>query len=178
VASPESRDGGFVLVELLIAAILLLLALALAGQLLLESAEQLVDSAGDQADPTVPQLLDRLRGDVLSSSSYTECADDRLVLAGHPAGIVLYQRDAGFLRRAIFAADGTPKGESVPWRGVLAWKCKPLGAQLVRLDVLYQAWAVRRSLNPQLPAGRGKATAVRGDTLFLTLRGGGLGGSW
>ena len=174
------RDGGFVLVELLIASLLLLLALALAGQLLMESAEQLVDSAGDQADPTVPQLLDRLRGDVLSSSGYTQCEEDRLLLSGHPAGLVLYLREGGSLHRAIYAADGTPKGEGAPWRGVLTWKCTPLGPQLVRLDLLYQAWAVRRSLNPQLPgsAGRGKATAVRGDTLFLTLRGGGLGGSW
>jgi hypothetical protein len=175
------RNAGFVLIELLIASILLLLALALAGQLLMESAEQLVDSAGDQADPTVPQLLDRLRGDILAASGYTDCEEDRLLLTGHPAGLVLYQRENGLLHRAIFAADGTPKGESVPWRGVLAWKCTSLGPQLVRLDLQYQAWAWRRSLNPQLPAGaaaRGKGTAVRGDTLFLTLRGGGLGGSW
>jgi hypothetical protein len=172
------RSDGFVLVELLIASILLLLALALAGQLLMESAEQLVDSAGDQADPTVPQLLNRLRGDVLAASGYTACEADRLLLTGHPAGQVLYQRENGSLHREVFAADGTPKGESVPWRGVVGWSCTPLGPQLVRLDLQYQAWAWRRSLNPQLPSGRGKGSAVRGDTLFLTLRGGGLGGSW
>jgi len=171
-------NSGFVLVELLIASILLLLALALAAQLLMESAEQLVDSAGDQADPTVPQLLDRLRGDVLASSGYTDCDVDRLVLTGHPAGQVLYQREGGFLHRAIFAADGTPRGEGVPWRGVISWRCRSLGPHLVRLDLQYQAWAWRRSLNPQLPAARGPATAIRGDTLFLTLRGGGLGESW
>jgi hypothetical protein len=171
-------QAGLVLLELLIAMVLLLLALALAAQLLMESAEQLVDSAGDQADPTVPQLLDRLRGDVLASSSYEVCEENQLLLSGHPAGRVLYQRTGGALHRAVFDADGTPRGESVPWRGVTAWTCTPLGERLLRLEVGYQAWAVRRSLGPAPPAGRGPKTALRGDTLFLTLRGGGLGGSW
>ncbi|HEV7518622.1 MAG TPA: prepilin-type N-terminal cleavage/methylation domain-containing protein [Thermoanaerobaculia bacterium] len=169
---------GFVLIELLIAMVLLLLALALAAQLLMESAEQLVDSAGDQADPTVPQFLDRLRGDVLASSGYAACDEDELLLSGHPAGLVLYQRTGGMLHRAVFDADGTPRGESVPWRGVTAWSCEPLGGSLLRLDVEYQAWAWRRSLGPAPPAGRGPKTAIRGDTLFLTLRGAGLGDSW
>jgi hypothetical protein len=170
--------AGFVLIELVIAMVLLLLALTLAAQLLMESAEQLVDSAGDQADPTVPQLLDRLRGDVLASSGYETCEDDQLLLSGHPAGLVLYERAGGALHRAVFDADGTPRGESVPWRGVTAWTCKPLGGRLIRLEVLYRAWAVRRSLGPPPPGGRGPKSAIRGDTLFLTLRGAGLGDSW
>jgi len=170
--------SGFVLIELLIAMVLVLLALALAAQLLMESAEQLVDTAGDQADPTVPQLLDRLRGDVLASSGYEVCEKDELLLSGHPAGLVLYQREKGFLHRAVFDADGKPRGESVPWRGVTAWSCTPLGDRLLRLDLEYQGWAVRRSLGPAPPAGRGPKTATRADTLFLTLRGAGLGGSW
>jgi hypothetical protein len=160
--------------------VLLLLALALAGQLLEESAEQLLDAAGDQADPTVPQILDRLRGDVLASSGYAACEEDQLLLTGNPAGLVLYQRmkETSTLRRGIFAADGKPRGESAPWRGVLAWTCAPLGPRLIRLDVRYQAWTPRRTLGPPPPAARGAKTALRGDTLFLTLRGAGLGGSW
>ncbi len=177
---PSVGERGFTLVELLLAMLLLLLALALAAQLFGESAEQLVDSAGDQADPTVPQILDRLRGDVLASSGYAACQEDQLVLTGHPAGIVLYQRDddTNTLRRGIFDAGGTPRGESAPWRGVLGWSCAPLGPRLIRLDVRYQAWKPRRTLGPPPPAQRGAKSAVRGDTLFLTLRGAGLGGSW
>lgn len=176
----QADQAGFTLVELLLAMLLLLLALALAAQLLGESAEQLLDSAGDQADPTVPQILDRLRGDVQGSSGYAVCEEDRLVLAGHPAGLVLYQRDddTNTLRRGIFAADGTLQGESAPWRGVAGWHCTPLGPRLLRLDVLYQAWKPRRTLGPPLPAARGAKSEVRGDTLFLTLRGAGLGSSW
>jgi hypothetical protein len=66
----------------------------------------------------------------------------------------------------------------VPWRGVTAWTCTPLSPQLVKLEVTYRAWAFRRSLGPQSPARRGPAEAMRADTLFLALRGGGLGGSW
>ena len=179
---PRARTGeaGFTLVELLLALVLLLLALALTAQLFGESAEQLLDSAGDQADPTVPQILDRLRGDVQTSSGYAVCEEDQLVLTGHPAGIVLYARDddTNTLRRGIFAADGTPKGESAPWRGVSGWNCTPLGPRLLRLDVVYQAWKPRRTLGPPPPAARGAKSVVRGDTLFLTLRGAGLGGSW
>jgi prepilin-type N-terminal cleavage/methylation domain-containing protein len=177
-AAPRRGEAGFTLIELLIASVLLLVALGLAAQLFMESAEQLVDATGEQADPTVPLLLDRLRADVLASSGYGTCEADRLLLTGHPAGQVLYQRIGGQLHRAVLDPSGTLLGDGIPWRGVSAWSCQPLGAHLVRLDLQYEIHRVRRTLNPSLPGERGPATEVRNETLFLAPRGGGLGESW
>ena len=170
--------AGFSLIELLVASVVLLVALAIAAQLLMESAEQLVDATGEQADPTVPVLLDRLRGDVLASSGYTACEEDRLLLVGHPAGQVLYQRVGGELHRAVLDASGTFLGDGIPWRGVSAWSCQPLAPHLVRLELQYRVHKDRRTLNPALPGERGPATEVRTESLFLAPRGGGLGESW
>jgi hypothetical protein len=177
-APASRREAGFTLVELLIASLLLILVLALAGQLFMESALQLVDAGAEQGDPTVPLLLDRLRGDVLASSGAASCAEDRLLLTGHPAGMVLYQRVGEELHRAVLDAAGTSLGEGIPWRGVTAWSCAPAGFRLLRLDLQYRLRAVRRTLNAPLPSTRGAANETRSETLFLTPRGGGLGESW
>jgi prepilin-type N-terminal cleavage/methylation domain-containing protein len=176
--APRRGEAGFSLVELLIASVLLLVALAIASQLFMESAEQLVDATGEQADPTVPVLLDRLRADVRAASGYTVCEEDRLLLTGHPAGEVLYQRVGAQLHRAVLDTAGTLLGDGVPWRGVSAWSCQPLGPHLLRLDLQYQLHRFRRTLNPSLPGERGLATEERTETLFLAPRGGGLGESW
>jgi len=176
--APRRGEAGFGLIELLVASVLLLVALAIAAQLLMESAEQLVDATGEQADPTVPVLLDRLRADVRAASGYTDCGADRLLLTGHPAGEVLYQRIGDRLHRAVLDSAGTLLGDGVPWRGVSAWSCQPLGPHLLRLDLQYQLHKVRRTLNPSLPGERGPATEERTETLFLAPRGGGLGESW
>jgi prepilin-type N-terminal cleavage/methylation domain-containing protein len=171
-------QAGFTLVELLISATLLLFALALAAQLLMESAEQLVDASAEQADPAVPLLLDRLRGDVLASSGYAACSADELLLTGHPAGQVLYERIGDELHRVVLDPSGAPLREGVPWRGVSFWSCQPAGFRLLRLDLQYRRRTVRRTLKPSLPGERGAATELRTETLFLTPRGAGLGSSW
>jgi prepilin-type N-terminal cleavage/methylation domain-containing protein len=175
---PRRGEAGFGLIELLVASVLLLVALAIAAQLFMESAEQLVDATGEQADPTVPVLLDRLRADVLASSGYGLCEADRLLLVGHPAGQVLYARVGDQLHRAVLDSGGALLGDGIPWRGVSAWSCQPLAPHLVRLEIQYQLHTVRRTLNPSLPGERGPATETRTETLFLAPRGGGLGESW
>ncbi|HTQ80814.1 MAG TPA: prepilin-type N-terminal cleavage/methylation domain-containing protein [Thermoanaerobaculia bacterium] len=174
----RESEAGFTLIELLVALVLLILAVALASQLFMESALQLADATAEQADPTVPLLIDRLRGDVLASSGFASCGVDHLELTGHPAGTVLYERIGNELHREVFDATGKPLGQSVPWRGVIAWSCAPAGFRLLRLDLAYRLRAVRRSLNAPLPGTRGDAYELRTETFFLTPRGAGLGESW
>lgn len=186
-AVPWCAQAGFTLVELLISFLLVILALALAGQLLMETQQMLVDAGREQLDPAAGLVIARIRGDVLAASSFAAVPDSlggcgQLWLQGHPQGTVLYQKVGGQLRRSLFAPDGTLQGGNTLLRGLGAWGCSDLGGalghQLLRLQLTYRRSRVRRSPLPLLPAQWGPAAEERTETLFLAPRGGGFGSQW
>ena len=176
---PGRRSGaaGFTLVELLVSLFLLLLALALAAQLLVESSQMLADAAAEQVESPLPLAVARLRADIVGAASFT-LLDDRLLLEGHPAGTVLYEMTGDELRRIVVDAAGEPLGESVLLRGVAGWRCSEAGPRLLAVAIRYRRRAVRPSPLPVLPAHRGASSEERTETLLLAPRGAGLGGSW
>lgn len=175
------KQAGFTLVELLVSLLLLLLGLALAAQILMESAQLFAESASEQIDTPVPLAIARLRGDILASSSFQVTTGDHgllLVLAGHPAGTVLYERVGEELRRSILDDAGNPGDAVTVMRGVSSWACLPLGPRLVSLGVRYQRHAAPHSPLVRLPAFRGPRTEEREEWLTLAPRGGGSGDGW
>jgi prepilin-type N-terminal cleavage/methylation domain-containing protein len=175
------RQAGFTLVELMVSLVLLLLGLALAAQILMESAQLFAEAAGEQTDAPIPLAIARLRGDVLASSSFQVATGEEgllLVLEGHPAGTVFYERVGEELRRGVLDAAGDPGETTAVLRGVSQWVCLPASPRLVVLGVRYRRHAVPRSPLPRLPAFRGPATEERQEWLALAPRGGGLGDGW
>ncbi len=174
-------QAGFTLVELMVSLVLLLLGLALAAQILMESAQLFAESAGEQIDAPIPLAIARLRGDVLAASSFQVTIGDeglRLVLEGHPVGTVLYERAGEELRRSVLDAAGEPGKATTVLRGVSEWICVPASPRLVVLGLRYRRHAVPRSPLPRLPAFRGPRHEERQEWLTLAPRGGGLGDGW
>jgi prepilin-type N-terminal cleavage/methylation domain-containing protein len=172
-------DSGFTLVELLVSLLLVLLALALAAQILVESSQMLADAAAEQLEAPLPLATARLRSDILGAASFTVLdGGDRLLLEGHPAGTVLYERAGDELRRIVLDAGGEPLGESVLLRGVAAWRCQGSGSRLVAVTIRYRRRAIRPSPLQTLPAHGRPGGEERTETLLLAPRGAGLGESW
>ena len=184
-APAASIQAGFTLIEMLISFVLLILAVTLAAQLLMEAAQMFTDVAGEQHDPLVPLALARLRNDVQGSVSFQNLSLDPLgcsplVLTGGPYGTVVYTLQGEELRRATLAPDGTAGAGEVLMRQITAWTCRPHGSfpPLLELDFAYRRRAVRRTPLAVLPAYAKPNSEQKAESLFLTLRGGGLGSSW
>lgn len=171
-------QAGFTLVELMISLLLTLLALGLAAQVLMESAQILTDTAAEQADAPVPLALARIRGDVQSSRSYTVLPDGGLMLFGHPAGTLAYESANGDLIRTVLDPDGRSLGSSRVMRRVSEWQCLAVTPKLVSVSFRYQRHAPRRSPLPTAPGQRGPTSEERTESVLLALRGGGLGVRW
>lgn len=180
---PSRAVRGFTLIEVLVSLVLLMLAFALAAQLLMETSQMLADAAGEQIESSVPLAVARLRGDVLGSSSFTVLNDPdggppRLLLEGHPAGAVLYEKDGGEIHRLLLDDAGKPGAESVLLRGVRGWQCVAVAPRLLLVDIRYQRRGQRPSPLPGLPAFRAPGTEEKSERLLVVPRGAGMGESW
>jgi prepilin-type N-terminal cleavage/methylation domain-containing protein len=185
VPARPAPQAGFTLIEMLISFVLLVLAVTLAAQLLVEAAQMFTDVAGEQHDSMVPLALARIRNDVQGSVSFQNLSLDPLscsplVLSGGPNGSVVYTLEREELRRNVVAPDGTAGAGDVLMRQVTAWTCQSHGSfpPLLELDFTYRRRAVRRTPLAVLPAYTKPNSEQKSESLFLTLRGGGLGSSW
>lgn len=184
-ASPLSggrRERGFTLLEMLIALTLVIFALGLASQLLMETAVLFQGSAREARSTPVPQAIARMRADVIASAycvvtTLPDGTMDRLVLSGHPAGNVAYQRVGTNLYRiqnSVDAADG-----EILWSGVDSWSARlvPDGGRLLHVEVHY-----RQGKGPQFlartPGRQGPLEIPRVQSLYALPRGAGLGTGW
>ena len=108
------EQAGFSILEALIAASLLLLALALAIGLLVESGRRAERAAKEARRPVVELALELLRADLRAASGTlgtdTTPSYEPLVLVGHPAGEVVWRRDGEDLWREVEDTDGRPQG--------------------------------------------------------------------
>jgi hypothetical protein len=163
---------------MLIALALLLFALALAAQLLEESAQMFATAQGEATEPPVALLLARLRGDARAAASFALLPDGGLRLDGHPAGTVVYRRVGSELRREVYAPSGELAAEATAWRNVLDFGGAALGDRLAAVTVRYRRKRLGRSPLPGLPADRGAGWEEKTETLLVAARGAGLGNGW
>ena len=186
----EGRPGrsatgaaGFSLVELVIALAVLSLGLALAAQLLAESARMLAQVSAEPHGLPAPVALERVRAEVRAATGFAVLPrgpgeDPALLLTGLPAGDVLYSRMGRSLARQVVEPGGDLDDPAPLMSGVVAWQPYSLGPRLLRIDLSYRAPARRRSPLALLPGASGPATVVKQETLMLAPRGAGLGTSW
>jgi len=178
------REAGFTLIELVLAMAVFLVALALATQILMETAQLFAETSGEVLDTPVPLVLARIRADVQGAVSVIPIKDaagelDVLAMQGFGRQI-LYQKQDDALYRTVVPTGGPPKKPTLLWRNVTAWKCKMLGPNLnlVNLEVTYRRRSVPRTPLPRLPAFRGPLTEELTQKMYLLPRSGGLGRTW
>ncbi|HVG11217.1 MAG TPA: type II secretion system protein [Thermoanaerobaculia bacterium] len=176
-----NRQAGFTLVELLISLVLMSLALALAGQVMMEGAQMLTDAAAEQADAPMPLVAARLRGDIRAAAGFEVIKGlegPALLLEGHPAGLVVYQKVGDELRRTVVEETGKIRGEGPALRSVTSWSCAPIAPGLVAVSLSHRRSAIRRGVLPMLPGNRGPRSEERSETFLAAPRGAGLGSAW
>lgn len=112
--------GGFTLLELLFSFLILGTVMLIASQLLIESQMRLSHSARRALEPAATLALEQIRADVRASASVP--AGDHewnwapLVLVGHPAGTVRYEKQGSELVRSLAG------GERIVMREVNVWR--------------------------------------------------------
>ncbi len=166
--------------------VLLVLALALAAQLLAETQQMMADAARQALDPAAALVATRLRTDVLGATGAVAASNPDgscalLELMGNPEGTIAYTLTGGALTRTVLGAGGLPLGSLPLLPGTAAWSCSAITAgtaQVVLLDYRYLRSRVRRSPLPLLPGQAGARQEQVHESLVLALRGGGLGGAW
>jgi prepilin-type N-terminal cleavage/methylation domain-containing protein len=181
---PRSGRAGFTLIELSISLAILLIALALASQLLMETSQLFAESSGESLDAPVPLLIARIRGDVQGSTSVEPVYD----LIAHTLqsvdmqgfdGRISYEKMGVALYRTFTPADGSPPRTALLWPGVIGWGCERLQPKgLILLEVTYRRRSTPRTPLPTLPALRGPVMETLTQRMFLLPRGAGLGETW
>jgi len=181
----QRAQGGFTLIEVSIALVLMMLGLVLASQLLMETSKLFAEISGESADTPVPLVISRIRGDIQGSAAAAPVflANGSLAaitMVGGPEGEVVYARQGTDLFRSIVPSNGDPpKPPALLWRNVTAWSCQIVpGTGLVDLQVTYRRRSLPRTPLAVLPAYRGALDEELTQRMFLLPRGGGLGTTW
>ncbi len=180
---PRSARAGFTLIELSISLAILLIALALASQLLMETSQLFAESSGEALDAPVPLLIARIRGDVQGSTGVVPIRDgDGVLLSVDMQGLdgrISYEKMGVALYRTFEPADGSPPRTALLWPGVTGWSCERLEPKgLILLEVSYRRRSTPHTPLPTLPALRGPVTETLTQRMFLLPRGAGLGETW
>ncbi len=171
------RSGrGFALIELLVAAAVLLLVLALAADLLRESQVLLRNLALEHRDPLPGLALITLRRDLELGRSADQVAG---ILTIHRAGgLVTYNVERGCLQRALFDANGDLLGERCMYDRTLSILLTRTGASYAEVELRV---LVREAPRPTRAVGdpRGlPAQEPRVLTVAANLRAATPKGSW
>jgi Tfp pilus assembly protein PilV len=177
----RAAGGGFALIELLVAFILVGLGLALAAQLLMETSQMLVDIAAEQTETALPLARARLRSDIEASTNAQAIPGangPELWLSGHPAGTVRYRKAGRDIRRDIADGMGGWTDDTVALHDVQSFSVLAASAEMVSLEIHILRRAVRHSPLPAVPGVRGPTDEERLETLMAEPRGGGLELGW
>jgi hypothetical protein len=181
----SAGQGGFTLIEISIALLLMMVGLLLATQLLMETSKLFAETSGEAIDTPVPLVLARIRGDVQGSAATApflrlDGSLAAITMVGGPEGEVVYAKQGTDLFRSIVPANGDPPGPPVLlWPGVTAWSCQIVpGTSLVDLQVTYRRRTVPHTPLAVLPAYRGPLSEELTQRMYLLPRGGGLGDTW
>ena len=177
------KEAGFTLIEICISMALLLVALLLAAQILMETSQLFAETSGEALDAPVPLVIARIRADVLGSTGTFPILDeDGTLNAVAVQGLgrqIFYQKIGDALFRRVVPLNGDPPEKPVLlWRGVTGWRCRVHGGNLVELEVTYRRRTLPRSPLPSLPGLRGPLTEELTQRMYLLPRGAGLGDTW
>ncbi len=155
---------GFTVLEMVFSLAILSLALLMASRLLLAAQSRLAHAAEQLIEPAGTTATVQLRADLRAASSFARplipgWSLDALVLFGHPAGLVSYEKIDGELIRKVTDGEGTVS-ERLILQQVTAWRWRAQGRSVEidlryrRLGQLRQQMASGRWQNPALPETR------------------------
>ena len=121
-----AKAGGFTVLELLISFAILLTATLIAGRLMLEAQARMAHSARRALEPVADIALKQIRADVRAAARVpafdNEWSWEPLVLLGHPAGTVTYERMGTDLVRTVDAGGASEPVERLVLQGVSIWR--------------------------------------------------------
>lgn len=100
------RERGFTLLEMVISVLILSVAMMIASSLLLEARGHLHHASSQLLEPLVDSAVEQIRADLRASSSISAplvpgWSRDPLILLGHPAGVLIYEKRGERLYRRI-----------------------------------------------------------------------------
>lgn len=172
-------QGGFSLIELMVATLVTLVAMAIAAGLLVEARKLFAAAGREQRDPEVELAVAWLRADVGAASNHfglppwNNVSSGPLVLDLHQAGLVRYELDMkrGRLMRTAIGPDGTVRSRRAVLSRAVAWEWTELGSGLLAFELDYQ-----RHAQPLVAsAGRGRMQRdepeVATDVFLVAMRG-------
>lgn len=167
--------AGFTVVELLISMALIVLALALAAQLLLESQRTFALAGRASLEPRAGQAVAWLTADVHAASWARSAADGALLLTGHPEGTMRWERQGETVWRTVIGADGKVRSRRPILERVIVWSWSWDGDLLSAVLAYRRGPALRYVTTPELPP-----EVVREERLVLQLhpRGQGRWNRW
>lgn len=136
------HQGGFALIEMLVATIILMLVMLIAIQMLAQAGRLLASTQVELAEPSVDLATQWLRRDVQGASELGHvtflATPGPLELWGHQEGILRYEKVGGNLDRVLVATDGEEIGRRTVLRRVSGWRWRALNSGLVEVEVVYQ----------------------------------------
>ena len=137
IDSGRRGEAGFTLVEMLVASLVLMLALALAAQLLDESGRILAHSVARARDTWTPLTSEWLRNDLRTATvapnvEIGDPQDGPLVLA-HAFGVAIWHREGATLVR-----DEVGVGQKKLLDRVEAWQWRLVGPNVVEAEVRFR----------------------------------------
>jgi hypothetical protein len=172
------REAGFSLIELLVAFLLFLFGVLLAGLLLRETSRRMHDGYARDLEAPVASARARLRAD-LEAAAHGRCERDAegvaiaLRAVGHPSGTVVYHLEEGTLWRFL---EAEPTARARVLVGLTGFACADSGP-LVGIELSGRRRALRRS--PLVVAGQPLAPSEPWvETLWVAPRGAGRWRGW
>ncbi len=119
------RSAGFSVLELLVSFAILAIAMTIAGRLLLESQARMAHSARQALEPVAVLALKQIRADVRAAGRVPagdfEWNWGPLVLLGHPAGTMRYEKVGTDLVRTVVGGT-SGGGRRIVMREVSIWR--------------------------------------------------------
>lgn len=150
-SSGTPASAGFTLLELLVSMVLMVLALTLAAQLLLESQRTFALSGRAALEPMASYAYARLTSDVQSASGAQSATDGALLLTGHPEGTLRWERRGEELWRTAFADDGRIRSRRVMLQRVETWIWSWDGSLVTAIFAYRRGAMLRYVTTPSLP---------------------------
>lgn len=183
--SSRRRQAGFTLIEMMIALVLLLVGLMITADLLMESSQLFVETAGEALDNPAPLAAARMRADIQAATSVTPQLSpldgtlDSVDVQGGDQEVV-YQKIGDVIYRSVSLFPGSPPKDPTPlWRGVTSWSCEAGSTDAPAiLTIAYKRRTTSRRTTPRtplpvLPVYRGPLQEEVKEVLYVLPRGNG-----